>query len=142
MKELLASSRRRKVELDVSLAIVNIVLLLIFFFLATGRLLNPVDARINLADTADLPLDQLPSPILVVGADGSWTLDGNEIAAENLQLGLDTLGEPEDPAEIRTIHLLIDKAAPASVLLNIVNRPEFDPFEIRLVTLHRRGGRV
>ncbi|MEL6426040.1 MAG: biopolymer transporter ExbD, partial [Pseudomonadota bacterium] len=63
MKELLAGSRRRTVELDVSLAIVNIVLLLIFFFLATGRLLNPVDARIDLSDTSDLPLDQLPSPI-------------------------------------------------------------------------------
>ncbi|MEO1540494.1 MAG: biopolymer transporter ExbD [Pseudomonadota bacterium] len=142
MKELLAGSRRRTVELDVSLAIVNIVLLLIFFFLATGRLLNPVDARIDLADTSDLPLDQLPSPILVVSADGSWALDGKELAVENLQLGLNGLPLPEDPKAERLIHLLIDKAAPASVLLAIVNRPEFDPFEVRLVTLHRRGGRL
>ena len=60
-----------KAELDVSMAIVNIVLLLIFFFLATGRLLNPADNQVQVAETTDLPLDQLPSPVLVVGTDGT-----------------------------------------------------------------------
>ena len=50
--------------MDISFAVVNIVLLLIFFFLVTGRLLNPIDPEIELAETSELPLDALPSPLL------------------------------------------------------------------------------
>ncbi len=122
-----------KTELDVSLAIVNIVLLLIFFFLATGRLLNPVGPDLELSETSELPLDQLPSPILIVGTDGSWTLEGNPLTPELLGSAIQDLPDP------LTLHILIDRTAPAGALLSIMSRPELAEAELRLVTLRSEG---
>lgn len=132
MKTLLPRPHR-KAKLDVSLAIVNLVLLLIFFFLSTGRLLNPVTNEIDLSETTDLPLDQLPSPILVVGEDGVWSLDGAPVAPELLGAALQSLPQPV------TLHVLINRAAPANSLLAVINRPELRDVSLRLVTMHRRA---
>lgn len=123
----------KRIQLDVSLAIVNIVLLLIFFFLATGQLLNPPSQGVDLAKTSDLPLDQLPSPILVVDDDGEWALDGEPLAPELLGVAVEGFSGPF------TLHILIDGEAPAGSLLNIVNRPELASVNMKLVTL-RVGG--
>lgn len=120
--------------LDVSLAIVNIVLLLIFFFLVTGRLLNPVSADLDLSETSELPLDLLPSPILVVAENGDWFLDGAPVVPDLLPLALEDLPQPV------VLHLMINRAAPSTVLIGLLNRAELRETEIRLVTLHRRGG--
>ncbi len=131
MKKTLARTRA-PAHMDVSLAIVNIVLLLIFFFLATGRLLNPAGADMELSETTELPLDQLPQPILVINKDGSWALNGAEIVPENLDLALTDLPVPV------VLYLLINRTAPANTLLAIINRPELQGTEVRLVTLHKR----
>lgn len=125
---------KKATQLDVSLAIVNIVLLLIFFFLATGRLLNPVGPDLELAETSELPLEQLPSPILVVASDGSWTLDGEDLPSDFLDIALQNLPQPV------TLHVLVNRRAPANALIGILNRPELVDTEVRLVTLHKRVG--
>ncbi len=122
----------KRIGLDVSLAIVNIVLLLIFFFLATGQLLNPVESEVDLAETRDLPLDQLPSPILIVTQEGDWEIDGRVVAKDLLSVAVDDLTEP------RVLHILMDGQAPASDLLELSARPELRDVALRLVTLHRR----
>lgn len=118
-----------KIQLDSSLAIVNIVLLLIFFFLATGQLLNPPSQGVDLAETTELPLDQLPSPILVVDESGAWQLDGAPVTPELLSVALSNLQEPV------TLHILINGEAPANSLLEIVNRADLAAAEMKLVTL-------
>lgn len=124
---------KKPIQLDVSLAIVNIVLLLIFFFLATGRLLNPVGPDLELSQTSELPLDQLPSPILVIGSDGTWQLNGTDLAPDLLDVALQNLPQPV------VLHLLINREASANTLISVMNRPELSEAEIRLVTLHRRA---
>lgn len=123
---------RNPARMDVSLAIVNIVLLLIFFFLATGRLLNPADNKLDLSETTELPLDHLPKPILIVKRDGSWELDGKDIVPENIDLALSDLSKP------KVLFLLIGRTAPANSLLEVIDRPELKDINIRLVTLHRQ----
>lgn len=124
----------RKLRLDVSYAVVNIVLLLILFFLATGRLVNPVRPDISLAETSELPLDALPSPILVVGQDGRWQLDGRELSPELLAAALNTLPQPV------VLHVLINRDAPAGALVSVIARPELRDVSLRLVTLRQGGG--
>ncbi len=124
---------RKPIQLDVSLAIVNIVLLLIFFFLATGQLLNPPAQGVDLAETTDLPLDQLPSPILVVGRDGTWELDGQVLDPDLLGVSIADMPAP------LTLHILISGDAAAGTLLEIVNRPELDGTDLKLVTLRVPG---
>lgn len=121
----------QKVGLDFSLAIVNIVLLLILFFLATGRLLNPPQQDVDLAQTADLPLDELPSPILIVSAEGAWELDGVPVAPDLLGAAVADLPQPV------TLHVMINRDAPAAALMDVLARPELAETEMRLVTLRR-----
>ena len=120
---------QRKARVDTSLAIINIVLLLIFFFLATGSLMNSPSFGVDISETTELPIDLLPQPILVVGPTGDFLLNGDEIASEDLADAL-----LDDPV----LHVLIDKDAPASELLDLLNRDDLLATEIRLVTLHLR----
>lgn len=130
MRQILPTPKR-KTQPDVSLAIVNIVLLLILFFLATGTLMNAQSTgTVDISETSDLPLDQLPSPILVVGLDGSLTLDGDPVSPGILAPML---------AEQDVLHVLIDRTAPAQDLLDLLARPGLERLDIKLVTLHTRG---
>lgn len=116
---------------DVSFAIVNIVLLMILFFLATGALVNTPDQGIDISETRDLPIDQLPPPVLTVHEDRRLELDGNTVAIELLGQAL---------ADARVLHVLIDRTAPALDLLEVLGQPGMQHLDIRLVTVHRRDG--
>lgn len=125
--------RRQGARIDVSLAIVNIVLLLIFFFLLTGQI--AADDRIEgleLAETSDLPLDQLPRPILIIGPQGEWLLDGQEVAPDLLAVALDAMPQP------LTLNLLLDRAAPATTLGSLLSHPALRDRDLQLVTLKKR----
>ncbi|MGL5012433.1 MAG: biopolymer transporter ExbD [Paracoccaceae bacterium] len=126
-------ARRKKTEMDVSYSIVSIVFLLMFFFLLTGQMQNTAAQRMALAETSDLPLDRLPSPILIVGEGGAWSLDGAPVAPDLLTLALQRLPQPV------ILHVLIGKEAPAESLLQVVTRPDLANIEMRLVTLRRTG---
>lgn len=115
---------------DVSFAIVNIVLLMILFFLATGALVNTPDQGIQISETRDLPIDQLPPPVLIVREDRSLELDGMPMAPELLGQAL---------AEETMLHVLIEKTAPALDLLEVIAQPGLENLDIRLVTVHRKG---
>lgn len=117
----------QKTSIDTSLAIVNIVLLLIFFFLATGSIMNSPDFGVDLSETTELPIDMLPQPILIVGEDGGLSLNGEPIASEDLAFNL-----VDDPI----LHLMMERDAPASMLLEILGREDLFATEIRLVTIH------
>ncbi|ETW12932.1 transport energizing protein, ExbD/TolR family protein [Roseivivax marinus] len=123
--------RREKVQLDVSLAIVNIVLLLILFFLATGSLLNSPGVGVDLAQSAALPLDTLPQPLLAVEPSGGLTLDGVAISRDELGAALGT--------ETR-LNVLIDRGAPALELIELLSEPELNALDIRLVTIRSGAG--
>lgn len=111
---------------DTSLAIVNIVLLLIFFFLATGSLMNSPNFGVALAETSELPIDLLPQPILILEA-GGYALNGEAIEPDALAAAL-----IDDPV----LHVLVDRDAPATALLELMAREDLFATEIRLVTLH------
>lgn len=121
----------QSIQLDTSLAIVNIVLLLILFFLATGQLLNPPARDVDLAETSELPLDELPSPILIVTADSTWELDGTPVAPDLLGAAVADLPQPV------TLHVMINREAPAAALMEVLAQPELAETEMRLVTIRR-----
>jgi len=126
----LVPPRRRK-EADFSLAIVNIVLLLVFFFLITGSLVQNGEARVNLAETSNLPLERLPRPLLLIDAQGAMALDGVVMQADEVAASLGaTLPE--------ALYLLADHSLPADKLMALTTRPDLAGVSMRLVTLHIR----
>ncbi|WP_308917901.1 ExbD/TolR family protein [Jannaschia sp. LMIT008] len=124
-------SNGRAMRFDASLSIVNIVLLLIFFFLATGRLIAPADADLRPAETTELPLAALPDPILTMGADGDLALDGVPVAPELLAAALSELSDGA------RLHLLVDRDVPAERFVALIGRPALRDLDLQLVTLDR-----
>lgn len=119
---------RDRIQVDSSLAIVNIVLLLIFFFLTTGSISNSASIPVQLPDTTELPLDLLPQPLLSVDADGAMMLNGEPVAPGALADAI--IDEP-------AIHLLADRDGNAGVLLDMLAAENLIAVEVRMVTLHR-----
>lgn len=116
---------------DSSLAIVNIVLLLIFFFLATGTLLTSRSVEVALPETTRLPLDLLPQPLLTVSIDGDMTLDGEPMPQGRLAEAL-----IDDPV----LHVLADRELSATELLRLIEAENLIAVETRLVTIHTNRG--
>ncbi len=117
-----------KTTLDFSLATVNIVLLLIFFFLISGSLVATEEMEVDLSETADLPLDKLPRPLLLLRPEGQdWRLDGTPVTP-------DTLAEA---ATGDLLHILADKRLPASELIALLQDPRLDGLTLKLVTLRQ-----
>ncbi len=123
--------RHERAYIDTSLSIVNIVLLLLFFFMIVGQTARPAPG-VELSRTEDLPLEQLPSPILIVEGDGSWLLDGEPISPELLPAAIPAAGG-------QILHLMIDREAPAHLLVETLNDPVLAEYDLRLVTLNDRG---
>ncbi|MEM6636309.1 MAG: biopolymer transporter ExbD [Pseudomonadota bacterium] len=123
---------RRGGAVDFSLAIVNIVLLLVFFFLITGTLVDSDELIVDLAETEQLPLDRLPRPLLVMLPGGAWSLDGNSISKADLAAAL--LSDDAD-GDGPVLHLLPDKDLPASEILSLLGDPALQDVAVKLVTL-------
>lgn len=122
---------RERHQVDSALAIVNIVLLLIFFFITTGTLSSSINVTVSLPETAELPLDQLPKPLLTVTADGALSLDG--VAIERGSLAEALIDDP-------IVHILADRDSNAAALLDLLAGEELIAVEVRLVTVHRKDG--
>lgn len=121
---------RERAKIDSSLAIVNIVLLLIFFFLTTGSLSNSATVTVQLPDTTKLPLDLLPTPLLTVTPDGEMELNGVPVEPGGLAEAL-----VDDPL----LHVLADREGNAGELFDLIASEELIAVQVRLVTIHRKG---
>lgn len=120
---------RDRLKIDSALAIVNIVLLLIFFFLATGATSTSQKIPVALPDTSELPIDLLPKPLLLVSASGEMELDGQTVAQGGLA---EALGD--QPA----LHVLADRNSNAGLLLDMLANENLIAVQLRLVTVHQR----
>lgn len=123
----------RKLPMDFSLTTVNIVLLLIFFFLVSGSLVETEELSVDLAETADLPLDRLPRPLLLLDEGDRLMLDGDAVTPDTLRATL----EPLLSADAPRLHILADRDVPAGVLVALIQRPDLAGIEINLVTLRQ-----
>lgn len=127
----LPAPRRPVRALDTSFAIVNVVLLLIFFFLATGQLFGSPDPGVALARTLNLPIAWLPRPLLVVGDDGALTLDDVPVAPDLLGPAIRAATDETAPV----LHVFIAGEARATDLVTLLANPTLAGVEMRLVTL-------
>lgn len=99
---------RRKPE--PTLALINIVFLMLVFFLVAGTVTQPLDTELQLVDTTNLDGAE-PPDALVLTANGDLRFRGAALSDE--QAYLDTLA-PKAPARI-----LPDRAAPAARLVSV-----------------------
>ncbi|MDT0681955.1 biopolymer transporter ExbD [Roseicyclus sp. F158] len=123
------SPPRRRTPPEFGLAQVNIVLLLVLFFLVVGTIVETDEMVVQLPETQELPLDRLPRPLLLLRDDGSWVLDGDEVGVPGLLAALEPL-EPDT-----ALNILAGRDLPADLLLETVDLLAPSGRPLRLVTL-------
>ena len=128
---------RRKLKGDASFATVNIVLLLVFFFMITGTLVETEEMAVTLAKTEELPIDQLPRPLLLLGEGDVFILDGISVSRSGLE---QVLADNQLLQAKPVLYILAESDMPANDLMAVVQSPEMAGFTIKLVTLHTRKG--
>ena len=129
---------RQRRRHDFTLPMINIVFLLLLFFLTTGSLTNRDEAQSGVPVTSDLPLERLPRPLLLLQKDGSLSLDGHPVdrnaAGGAARAALDAIGKADAP-----LNLLADPTIAASELLSLAELLRSDGLAIRLVTVRVAG---
>ncbi len=95
-----------------TIALINVVFLMLVFFLVAGTLGPPMDRELRLVRTAEL--DRTPPPdALVVHPDGRLSYRGAEVASV-----ADFLDQGGDVAR-DTVRLVPDRALPATTLVGL-----------------------
>lgn len=107
-----AASPARKPE--PTIALINVVFLMLIFFLIAGTLAPPLDKDVTLVKASDLD-GREPPDALVIRADGTMTWRGETVETAN---ALSLLGEAEDEAGT-AIRLVPDRDLPAVKLVEI-----------------------
>jgi len=129
---------RRGTPPDPAIATINIVFLLLLFFVLAGTVVAPEETRVDPAVASDLPGGRLPRPLIALGRTGDIFLDGQPVARTDLAQAIAGLsgGDPGRPPKVHIIaahDLAADTlvatvqavaAAGAEVLLVAINRDE------------------
>jgi biopolymer transport protein ExbD len=127
-------SRPKRQRPDFSLAVINIVFLLLLFYLATGRLITHGELMTDVPLTQHLPLDHLPRPLLLVTADGSLFLDGAPVLMDALP------GAARKAADnSRFLNILAERTVQADKFVDILARINTANVPVRIVTLNAQG---
>lgn len=117
---------RRKPE--PTIALINVVFLMLVFFMVAGTLAAPVDADLKLVDTRDLE-GRDPANALVITRTGGLRFRGQSIAQPDAYLAH---LEGADTARI-----LPDRDAPARVLLEVSRRIRAAGFDKVLIVTEK-----
>ena len=102
--------RRRRVE--PTIALINIVFLMLIFFLVAGTLAQPLDETVRLVETRDLEGHE-PADALVLHADGRLSYRGETLPDATAFLAW----RPEN--DLGQVRILPDRNAPAAVLMQV-----------------------
>ena len=94
-------AERRKGE--PTIALINIVFLMLIFFMIAGALAPPLDARVELVDTADLD-GRAPPDAAVVLADGSLLLREQPVDAAAVVARAREQDPASDAPAVRLVH--------------------------------------
>ncbi len=101
-----------KPKREPTIALINIVFLMLVFFMVAGTLAQPLDSSLNLVQTSDLD-GRAPPDALVLHPDGRLAFRGDAVAdAASFIANL-----PEE--ERATIRLVPDREAPADLLVSL-----------------------
>ena len=93
-----------------TIALINIVFLMLVFFMVAGTLAAPVDTDLDLVDTRELE-GREPANALVVTAEGTLRYRGQDVDSPAPYLATLT--------DRRVVRVLPDRNAPAAALLHV-----------------------
>lgn len=121
---------------DFSLATVNIVFLLLLFFIVAGTVVTKKEFEVDVAKTENLPLERLPRPLLLINRDNVLFLNGEKLPEEGasriIKQHFDA-GANENPV----LHVLVPRDFPAIDLLGRLGELDRLGIDVKVVTKRR-----
>ena len=120
MQSLAPTRRTRKIE--PTIALINVVFLMLIFFLVAGTLAKPLDRDLKLVSAAELEATP-PPDALVVYPDGRLAFRGQPTAAAAHvaeRSVSEEAGEASEAGDKPLIRIVPDRALPASELVRII----------------------
>ncbi len=122
--------RHRQTRREPTITLINIVFLLLVFFVVAGTLAAPIDRDVELVATEDLP-PEAPPDALVLHADGRMTWRGEEMATVDAFLAA---APPEWATRPRVVP---DREVPAATLIRLGHELSATGAEALLIVTER-----
>jgi biopolymer transport protein ExbD len=114
---------------------INIVFLLLLFFLATGSLSNREETQATVPESHNLPMQRLPRLLLLLENDGRLLLDGQTVSRQELvaaaKRAIAATGRAGQPLSI-----LAQRDMAASIFLGIAETLRANQVPLQIVTVH------
>lgn len=126
-------SKIRSRKLDFPFATINIVLLLLFFFIVTGSVVGRHELGVEPPLTQQLPPERLPRPLLLIDGEGALFLDDRPVSRAEIAGLLGTrahaVGQPE------VLNVIADREFSGESFLEIVDSVRGAGIPVRIITL-------
>lgn len=129
--------RKKTQKGDFSLAIINVVFLLLFFFILTGTVVQQKEMAVAPPFTKKLPLERLPRPLITVSNIDELYLDGQPILLDVLLTKIAQSAEDKEEA-FPALNVLADGALSAKSFLLVVDSLRTAGVPIRIVTVRTK----
>lgn len=127
---------RERPRMEFALPTINIVFLLMLYFLVAGTLAERDELSVIPPQTTPYPSERLPRPLLLVTDDGRLLLDGRTIAEDEVAAsGREAL----DATGVSELNLLVPSTMSAAPFLVILAELDGAGVPVRLVTVERDG---
>lgn len=104
--------RKRREKPEPTIALINVVFLMLVFFLVAGKIAQPLDRDLTLVRTAELP-PTAPPDALIIGADGTLSYRGAALTDPETHISR------LDPQNQETVRIVPDRDLPAATLIEI-----------------------
>ena len=130
-------ARHRSGGGNFSLAIINVVFLLLFFFILAGSLVQHNEMEVRPPFTRNLPLERLPRPLLVISKNGGLFLDGRPVQDSELLSAIQNITTPGNPQSVR-VNVLADGGLPARSFMRTIDVLRTTGLPVRIVTIRKK----
>ena len=131
---LLAPRVKRRERMEFALPTINIIFLLMLYFLVAGTIVQKDELSFPPPVTAQAATERLPRPLLVVSDATSFTLDGIVIDREGL-VAAATAAVTDPQAETQQLNILAPADMAAGPFLEILALLGAGGVPVRLVTV-------
>lgn len=130
----LAYRPRKRERLEFALPTINVIFLLMLYFLVAGTIIQKNEMSITPPETARVPTDRLPRPLLLIDTSGSMFLDGIQVDSAELVPAV-VARVASIPGSVTQLNILAPADMSAQPFLQLLTALDAANVPLRLVTI-------
>jgi biopolymer transport protein ExbD len=134
---LLAARPKRRERLEFALPTINVIFLLMLYFLLAGTLVQRNEMGVVPPETSQFPKDRLPRPLLLISEAGGYSIDGLVVDAGDL-VGAAKSALANPKALSTQLNILAPADMGAAQFLDVLSQFDAASVPVRVVTLDKK----